>query len=401
MKLTPNRVGAVFVAGLAVVAGLVAINTTDASPFPTLANTGPGSAQLTPYTGPSTITQCGVVIDHKDVPFGLDIRAGNGSRAITDNESASKAQACVVIINSKVHGVIDTRWTGYHTPTYGPVHIADTEVIGDGTDNAALTETNIHVWRSYVHGNRSGMQCDGFCEVHDSYVVADTEVGAAHMDAFITNGNYGNPLLLDHSTWLCQPKFGGAVQQGAGCAAAIGLFGDFSPITNVTVRNNQVLGETENAFCLRTGQDQSGNGGGHKPYPNGSNDTWTGNVFPKAATGTSCNVVPPDWTPSHSAAQHDVWCNNTTDGHTLSYPAAETCAPGTTTTSGPAPTTTSLPVPTTTVAPTTTTVLPVTTTVPVTTTTSPAPTTTTTVPAPDTFTVTLTCSTSQRTCKVS
>lgn len=286
--------------------------------FPTSTNRGyPKGDTLTTYTGPSTITTC-QTIDHKIVPFGLDIRVTNGKKALYDNEAQYKANACVIITNSWVKGIIDTRWNSFHNPTYGPVYIADTEVSGDGTDNAALTEANFGVWRSYIHGNRSGAQSDGYFELHDNYLLADKEIGSAHMDGFITNGSYGAPNILDHNTIACIPT--GSVPNGAGCAAAVGLFGDFSAVSNIIVRNNLFPSETQNAWCLRTGQDQHSNS---KPYPVGNNINFSGNVFPQKAGG--CTAKPYDWTPSISAANNDIWCKNVTDTGALIFPEAENC----------------------------------------------------------------------------
>ena len=46
------------------------------------------------------------------------------------------------------------------------------------------------------------------------------------MDAFITNGNYGAPIVLDHNGSCAAHR---PVPNGAGCAADVGLFGDFPP----------------------------------------------------------------------------------------------------------------------------------------------------------------------------
>src|SRR6185436_13657010 len=58
------------------------------------------SVTLTSYTGPTTISKCGVVIDSKIVSGDIVVTAGNGSH--------SPDAPCVTIKNSLVKGVIHT-----------------------------------------------------------------------------------------------------------------------------------------------------------------------------------------------------------------------------------------------------------------------------------------------------
>ncbi len=323
MSFAPAKIALALAALALAAATLVGCTIFNDVPFPTVSNVGvPAGTVLTPYAGPTTITKCGTVIDHADVTSDLTITVGNGARAIYNNEATAKAGACVTITNSRVHGIIDDKYT---SKGFGPVYMADSEVANraPARDVAAVSQTNVHIWRSYLHGARSGVQCDGYCEVHDSYLIADTEYGAAHMDGFISNGAYGAPILLDHNTVACVPL--GPVPNGAGCAAALGFFGDFSAQSNVTVTFNQILPQTADAWCLRTGQDQRSN---NKPYPIGNHLVWIGNVFPRGGAG-SCIAKPYDWTPSLSAANSDQWCGNVDDASPpkLIFPEAETCGP--------------------------------------------------------------------------
>ena len=334
-----------------------------AATYPSPSNTGvPAGRLLTAYTGPSTIRTCGVVIDSKVVNGDLTILAGNGTH--------SAATPCVTIRNSLVKGIIDDRWTSYSCAGFsgcGPVMIVDTEVaVPVPVDVAAVSQSNIYMWRSYVHGARAGVNCDGYCEIHDSFLLADKEFGSTHMQAFLSNGNYGAPMVLDHNSLLCAPT--GPVPSGAGCAADLGFFGDFSAITNTTVTNNLFRATNDAYYCLHSGYEPG------KPYPNGGRLTFTGNIFERGSSGT-CGDADPVFNWNNSAG---TWCNNVwdNDGTNVLPGNTDNCgsAPPTTvtTTTRPVPPTSgstpsSVPAPTT----TTTTVV------------APAPTTTTTAPVPD------------------
>jgi hypothetical protein len=330
-----------------------------AATYPNPSNTGvPSGRAITAYVGPMTIRTCGVVIDSKIVTGDLTILASNGTH--------SASTPCITIRNSRVKGIIDDKWTSYSCAGFsgcGPVVIIDSEIANPtARDVAAISDTNYYMWRTYVHGARSGGQCDGYCEVHDSYLLADTESGNAHMDAFITNGNYGAPIVLEHNTFLCAPT--GAVPNGAGCAANVGLFGDFSAVTNTTVTNNLFRATDDAYYCLHSGYEPG------KPYPNGGRLTFTGNIFERGSSG-KCGGANPVFNWNNSAG---TWCNNVwdTDGTNV--------LPGNTDNCGSAPPTT-----------VTTTTRPVTATSGSTPSSVPAPTTTTTnAPPPPTTTTTTT-----------
>jgi hypothetical protein len=269
--------------------------------FPSTANTGvPTGTRLTNYTGPMTIRSCGAVIDSKIINGDLTILAGNGTR--------SYATPCVTIRKSLIKGTIDDKWADFVCGSKvgcGPVVMIDNEVaIPRAADVAAVSDSNIFMWRNYVHGARSGVQCDGFCEIRHSYLVADHEYQSAHMDAFISNGNYGHKMVLYHNSFLCQPV-NGPVPNGAGCAADVGLFGDFSAISNMTVTNNLFKATSAAGYCAYTGAGLSS-----KPYPNGTKLVWKDNVFQRG-NNAKCGFAGAvrDW----KGNSGNVWCNNTWD----------------------------------------------------------------------------------------
>jgi hypothetical protein len=331
---------------------------------PTVATTGvPVGTTLTAYTGPMTITSCGVTIDSKLITGQLVIKAGNGTQ--------SASTPCVTIKNSLVKGTVYDGWTSqYHA---GPLVMTDSEVANPTpADCATISDTNYYLTRVYAHGCRSGAQADGFWDIRDSYLLADVEFGSAHMDGFISNGNYGQKFVMDHNTLLCKPV--NSVPNGAGCAADLGLFGDFSLISNGQITNNYIKATSDAFFCVHTGYEPG------TPYPGGGNLNFTGNVWEWSGQKGQCGGAGSatfNW--NNSAG---TWCNNTWSIGGPVLTSADNCPGGTTTTTtSPVVTTTLPPTTTTKPAPTTTTTKPpvTTTTVPPTTTTVP-PTTTTTVP---------------------
>lgn len=365
--------------------------------FPTTTTVGVPAAEvpkLTAYTGPSTISTCGTVIDHKIITGGIDVRATNGKATAYTSEAAAKADACVTFTNDKflVGGgtaqAITTRWAtdttcklnGTARPC-GPVYIADTSVLETAAPTGIvnlLVETNFHAWRTYVTGGDQAINCDSYCDVHDSYLEAsrlDT-TGNAHMDAFSDNG--GNTIILDHNTLYCHVTNGASVPNGSGgCSGDLGFFGDFNQIDNITVNNNLFIASGDPAYCVYTGA--SGNTA--KAFPRATNLRYTNNVWQRGPNSKCATYGPvADWTTGPTLTS----CNNIWEDGTTVLADSANCGslPTTTTTQAPVttlpPTTIPPPPPTSTtvVGPTTTTTKPVSTT----TTTKPVVTTTTTVP---------------------
>jgi hypothetical protein len=119
----------------------------------------PAGLALTTYTGPSTITKDGTVIDAKDIPFGLEIAAKN-----------------VVITRSRIHSNDDE---GIHVS--GSLQISDSTVRdssnGIGGDNYTATRVevtnladdgfklgnNVHVDQSWCHDLTPSSQAHADC----------------------------------------------------------------------------------------------------------------------------------------------------------------------------------------------------------------------------------------------
>lgn len=336
----------------------LAVHQALAAAFPTTSTTGvPAGTVLSAYTG-SLSPPCGTVIDSKTVNGDLTIRAGNGTR--------SASTPCVTIRKSLIKGIIDLQWTG---KGYGPVVMTDSEVANPRTaDVAAVSQSNIFMWRTYVHGARSGVQCDGYCYLYDNVLVADRESGSAHMDGFISNGNYGNPMVVDHNSILCSSTLGDPVPNGAGCAADSGLFGDFSDVNNTTFTNNLLRASGTLFYCFDTPYLP-------KPHPNGGNNNISGNRWESGSSGKCGDDGPVNGTGSAINKGTNLWCNNVwLDGANAGKPVL----PGIADNCGSTPPTTVTT--TTVVQPTTSLSLPPTTPPPLPTTTTRPPATTTTTP---------------------
>lgn len=240
---------------------------------------------LTNYTGPTTIRSCGVVIDSKIVPQDLLIQAGNGSK--------SKDTPCVTIKNSLVKGVIYSE-----EGTYGPTVVTDTEVIPDGLswwEN--IGRTNIFVSRVNSHGSQGVIKCEQNCEAVDNWVHGMELGGNYHYNALGSNGMSSGSFLIRHN-WASCGDWASGTDADAGCSAAIGFYGDFDPIQNITIDRNFMVGtnnvgnkistniDKQAAFCLNPGYYQG------KPNPAPLNEKVTDNIFGRGDSG-KCGVFGP------------------------------------------------------------------------------------------------------------
>jgi hypothetical protein len=239
------------------------------------------------------------VIDSKIVNSGLDIVAGNGTH--------SASTPCVTIKNSRIMGNIDTSYAGQN---HGPLVITDSELaIPTPNDNtfAGLTQSNWYAWRINIHGARTNAQCDGYCELHDSWLHDNYYLSPNHLGGFLSNGNYGAPMVLDHNSLVCNLANPAAADGLAGCSGDINLFGDFSAITNVTVTNNILRSSDDASYCAYTGA------GITKPYPVGTNLVWKNNVFERGANRKcASNGAVAGW--DYNAG--NIWSGNTWDDGT-------------------------------------------------------------------------------------
>lgn len=237
---------------------------------------------LTPYTGPTTINSCGVVIDSKIVNETIIVQAGNGT--------TSKSTPCVTIKNSLVKGVIYSE-----KASYGPVLIQDTEVNPPDLpwwEN--IGRSNFFAYRVNSHGGEGVIKCDTHCEAADNWVHGMQLGGSYHYNAF--GGNGTNDFRILHNYASCGDWSSVSNPDGdAGCSAVIGFYGDYAPIQNITIDKNYLAStfdmsaarvNTQAGYCLNPGYYPG------KPYPDTHNLTVTNNVFARGGSG-KCGVFGP------------------------------------------------------------------------------------------------------------
>ncbi|MDQ4214277.1 DUF4082 domain-containing protein [Microbacterium capsulatum] len=237
---------------------------------------------LTTYTGPTTITSCGVVIDSKIVNDTIIVQAGNGT--------TSKDTPCVTIRNSLVKGVIYSEQA-----SYGPVLIEDTEVHpSDLPWWENIGRSNFFAYRVNSHGGEGVIKCDTHCEAADNWVHGMQLGGSYHYNAFGGNGTNDFRILHNYAScgdWESTSNPG----SDAGCSAVIGFYGDFGPIQNITIDHNYLAStfdmsasglNTQAGYCLNPGYYPG------KPYPDTHNLTVTNNLFARGGSG-KCGVFGP------------------------------------------------------------------------------------------------------------
>ncbi|WP_245950261.1 hypothetical protein [Calidifontibacter indicus] len=264
---------------------------------------------LTAYTGPTTIRNCGVVIDSKVVNETIIIEAGNGTK--------SKATPCVTIRNSLVKGVIYSEKS-----TYGPTLIEDTEVAPPELpwwEN--IGRANVFAYRVNSHGGQGVIKCDTNCEAKDNWVHGMNLGGQYHYNAF--GGNGTDNFRIDHNYATCGDWSATSNPGGdAGCSAVIGFYGDFGPIQNITINRNYLAStfdvssagiNRQAGYCLNPGHYPG------KPYPDTRNLTVTDNVFARGGSG-KCGVFGPTNSLNKVGVPNgNVWTNNTyNDGQVIS-----------------------------------------------------------------------------------
>lgn len=316
------------------------------------------------------INSC-TTIDRWKFSDDTDVFATNGVKQIFDNEATAIAQSCVKITNSLLQPpdpgsrddvALSTGFSGGccgHTCTFasvvtacGPVYLADSEVsmshpANPGTCGGgfpcnsgfsyAVSDTNQHLWRDYLHGTSQGIDTDGYSEVHDSVMRADRsdqitldaghpldtghfcaigpsgfgievpsgtagshEKCSGHGDAYFQDSGSAPWMLIDHSSLYCGTQM-------IDCNVSGAFIGDQSAPDGGVVKNNLFKKSTGVNFCMAAGASESG-----KPFPTGFNLTFKNNVYeigPSACT--HANAVK-TW----AAGNNNHACNNKMDDGT-------------------------------------------------------------------------------------
>jgi hypothetical protein len=255
--------------------------------FPDATNTGvPAGTTLTPYTGPTSITTAGTVIDGQDIHGPLFIRAGNvtvkNSRIYLNSSNVSGQNVALFVKPGADHfSISHTEVTGNlggqsycisavaNDAFAATIDTVDMHGCGDGIRGGDYTATN-----SYLHGFWFG-QING------------VNVDTPHADCF--QGLYGDSnVLLDHDT--CNNPNDAPPPGSPGYSNSViqlGTEGN-TPATNWTMRRSLVQGgglSINMQSGLATGMTWTNNqwgrdyaygligSGGHGGY------TWSGNVW--------------------------------------------------------------------------------------------------------------------------
>lgn len=286
---------------------------TPAGGWPSALTTGvPSGITPSTYTGGCTISSGTVTIDAKDIRTACPPAT---------TEFTVTGTATVTVTNSRI-GIIHV------TGTSARATVTDSDVYGGSTPTLAA----IGVWngpstgyafvgrRLNISGGKNGVECDFGCDVQDSYHHdLATPPSGVHMQGFLSGGSAGATdlrILLRHNVWECKVLVPG---DPGGCTADVSLFGDYSPVSGVTVDGNLFKdSSTQSAYCAALGYNPG------KNFPNPSNVVFTNNVFEPGSTGKCGQATPTAfWKRAADGATGNVWSGNKyVDGTPIPEPAS-------------------------------------------------------------------------------
>jgi hypothetical protein len=246
--------------------------------WPGPSNTGvPTGIVLGAYSGPSTITTPGTVIDSKTVNADLVIQTTG-----------------VIIRKSLVNGRIDV--DGPYSLT-----IEDSEVDSGGWTNATIGFNGITMRRVEVRGGQTSVICGTDCVVEDSWLHDQfITVGIGqHLGGYMSNG--GDNVTVRHNSIVCDVPDDSS---GGGCSGSAQIYGDFANNTNFTFDRNLFM-ETPGGYCTSFGHNPG------KPFgDNPANIIVTNNIWQRGSSGI-CAVF--GATTSFLQANGNSWSNNKYD----------------------------------------------------------------------------------------
>jgi hypothetical protein len=242
---------------------------------------------LRSYTGPSTITAPGTVIDGKDIVGDLNIQADD-----------------VKVTRSRVRGHITTG-----DGDNSGIVIQDVEVNPGNVNGsrAAIGSSGFTCLRCNVYNAGQGFNITGDVTIRDSYVHDLFGQGTSHNEPVISNG--GGPFTIVHNELVA--KFNPATTGGA-MSASLALYGDFRPIRDVLVQNNRFNLANGGSYCVYAGSVPG------KAHPTASNTRFVDNRF--ARTQSQCGQYGP--VDSYDGVNGNAWTGNVWDdtGKVMSPP---------------------------------------------------------------------------------
>ncbi|KQY42915.1 DUF4082 domain-containing protein [Cellulomonas sp. Root137] len=249
--------------------------------YPSASTTGvPAGVALTPYTGPSRITQPGTVIDSKLITTPLVITAGAND---------------VVIRNSIIRA--NGFWLVLNDEGAKNLQIVDTELDGNNNTNndAAVAGRNYTLTRVNIHGTIDGLKIGDNVTVQDSFIHDLLMTSDSHNDGIQSLGSDNVKIL--HNTILVAKGSTSAIILSTGSAdsmknilidsnlmggGAYTVYGGYQQGTDVLSRvNNVVISNNHITTTIFP------NGGAYGPFSsvNAPAVTLSGNVWhdgPKA-----------------------------------------------------------------------------------------------------------------------
>lgn len=184
--------------------------------WPGLNNTGvrPGTT-LTSYTGPTTISTAGTVIDSKLITGCIVIKANN----VVIKNSRLQSRGCFFNILS------DNDNTG--------MQLTDVEIDGQGnsTGDSAINGGGFTCLRCNLHGTIDGAKAQSNVVFQDSYIHDLVNTADSHNDGIQSLGT--TALTISHST---------IIVKGAATSAVILSTGSASDMRNIAIKRNLLAG---------------------------------------------------------------------------------------------------------------------------------------------------------------
>ena len=177
--------------------------------------------------------------------------------------------------------------------------------------DGAVWGYNITATRLDITGGQHSFHCADNCTVTDSWLhdQYNPSGGSYHNNAFISNG--GGDMVVRHNTLHCTAILNST---DGGCTADVSLFGDFEPITRVTVDGNLLKANNSSiSYCAYGGYSPA------KAYKIATYVVFTNNVFERGGN-RKCGVYGPV-TSFQTSATGNQWSNNKWDDGTTVNPA--------------------------------------------------------------------------------
>lgn len=215
-------------------------------------NTGvPAGTTLTAYTGPTTITTAGTVIDGKIITSQLNVNANN---VTIKNSKLGPGGYWAVLVGDNVTGT-----KILHSEVYAPNGGYTGIGMGDGI-----------VCATHIHGYENGLTIGGNMTVQANYIHGLKGDGSTdpHYDAIeVYSGSNSN--IWGNTLYVNDPNGGWLGETGA-----LNLTTEWSSITNVVIKGNWLGGGSYTLYIRKS------SGGGGYTYSNIQvlNNRWMGSA---------------------------------------------------------------------------------------------------------------------------